>query len=218
VANERTLKVLCSVLGNTASDCETLFRLLDSRAYERGSKVGFSPAPIQLPMPPFPGKSRSAAIAVTYAKALLQDYVSVLGYFNLAPSTANPVNPSVYGENGLLHLITEWQSLRGGIIKLMVTQYGGHAVDPPRLYPPGSASEDRLWAEVAVWLQKLEGDVNSFLSIQGITPGHVPPLPVPTPNLIDSMVDLEQTFHQATLDAMLIVSALPYHLYHAAHR
>jgi hypothetical protein len=218
VANERTLKMWCSVLENTASDCETLFRLLDARAYARGSTVGFVPIPFQWPKPPFPGKDTSAAIAVTYAKAILQDYESVLGYFKLAPSTASPVDPGVYGENGLLHLITEWQSLRGGIIKLIVTAYGGHAVDPPHLYPPGPASENRLWAEAAAWLQKLAGDVNSFLSVQGITPGHVPSLPAPTPDLINSMVDLEQTFHQATLDAMQIVNVLPYHLYHAAHQ
>jgi hypothetical protein len=218
VADERALKVLSTVLENTASDGETLFHLLDTRAYGRGSQSGFVPTPVQLPRPPFPPKDTSAALAVTYAKAILQGYATVLAYFKLAPSTASPLDPHRYGEGGLLDLIINWQSLRAGLIKLIITQYGGRAEDYPHLQHAGPASADRLWAEIAAWLKKIAADVESFLTVQGLTPGHVPAPPAPTPSLIDSMVALEQTFHQATLDAARIIAALPYHLYHTAHR
>jgi|HubBroStandDraft_5_1064220.scaffolds.fasta_scaffold39582_2 hypothetical protein len=217
MAYERTLKMLSNGLENTASDCETLFRLLDARAHLRRSANLFAPVQPQLPRPAYRTKTESAAAAVAYARAILEDYASILRYFRLRPSDANPVDPQSYGEGGLLYLVTDWQSLRAGILKAIVTEYGGRAAGLPLAPHPGPASEDRLWAEVAAWLEKLVLDTHSFLIAQGLTPGRVLPPLAPTPSIIESLVELELIFHRATLDAMQIVGALPYHLYHAAH-
>lgn len=216
------LKMLVNGIKNTASDGETLFGLLDARAHAKGSARFFAPTTPQMPIPAarrpsFPPKEESAAAAATYAHAILDNYVLVLRYFGLQPSTATPVNPNTYGESGLLHIMLNWQSLRAGVIKTLVREYGGEPTPFPPLPHPGPASEARLWAEVAAWLKKIAADTDSFLNAQGLSPNPLPSPPTQPPPLLDSLVSLELDFHQATLDAMQIVGVVPYHLYRAGH-
>ena len=218
MAYERTLKMLSNGLENTTSDCETLFHLLNVRAQLKKSPVEFHPTALRLPAPPFPPGRQSAAAAVCDTRAIVQDYASVLRYFKLPPAQVSKADPAVYGEAGLLELITDWQRLRAGAIKMIVIEYGGKVVGPPPPPYPGPASENRLWAEIAARLEKLARDADSFLTVQGLAPGQIPSRPDPLPPLVDSLVELESLFHQATVDALQIVGVLAYHLYHAAHQ
>jgi hypothetical protein len=218
MAYERTLKMLSNGLENTTSDCETLFHLLNVRAQLRRSPIQFQPTALRLPAPPFPPSQESAAAAVCDTRAIVQDYASVLAYFKLRPSQVAKADPSIYGEAGLLELVTDWQRLRAGAIKMIVIEYGGNIVGPPPAPYPGPASENRLWAEIAARLQKLARDADSFLTAQGLVPGQTTRTLDPAPPLVESLVELESLFHQATLDALQIVGVLAYHLYHAAHQ
>lgn len=219
MAYEHVLKMLAGGLENTASDFEKLAELLNLRVQFRGTKGRFIPAEYRPPGPRYPRTEESAGKAAASASTIANAYASAAKYFGAEPSSPAALEAGNFDESGLLHLIASWQGLRAGVLKAILGTYGELAAGQPFALLPGPASELRLWAEVAAWFEKLAKDAASFLAIQ-----RLPPAPDSgaaskrAATILESLVQLEQSVHRATLDALLIAGALPYHLYRTAQR
>jgi hypothetical protein len=217
MAHEQVLKILVGGLENTASDFEKLAELLNLRTRLRGKK--FIPAAYQPPRPPYVTQEESAGNAAASAATIANAYASAVKYFRAEPSSPAALEASNYDERGLLHLIGSWQGLRAGVLKAILRTYGELAAGQAPALLPGPASEQRLWAEVAARFEKLAKDATSFSAAQRLAPGPLSGLASKrSAPILESLVLLEQSVHRATLDALLVAGALPYHLYHTGQR
>jgi hypothetical protein len=219
MAYEHVLKMLVGGLENTASDFEKLARLLNLRVQFRGMNKRFIPAEYRPPGPRYPKKEESASKAAASASTIANAYASAVKYFGAEPCSPAGLEADNFDESGLLHLIASWQGLRAGVLKAILGTYGELAAGQPFALLPGPASELRLWAEVAAWFEKLAKDGASFLAIQRLPSAPVSGAATKRPTtILESLLLIEQSVHQATLDALLIAGALPYHLYRTAQR
>ncbi len=217
MAYEHILKILVSGLENTAADFEKLAEMLNLRVRVRGTSKRFIPAQYRPPGPRYPAKEVSASVAAASAGTIADAYASAVKYFGAEPSSPDTLDAGNFDEGGLLHLIASWQGLRAGILKAILGTYGELAAERPFALLPGPASELRLWAEMAAWFEKLAKDAISFSAIQRL-PSESAATPKQAATILQSLVLLEQSVHQATLDALLIAGALPYHLYRTSRR
>jgi hypothetical protein len=219
MAYEYVLKMLVGGLENTASDFEKLAELLNLRVKFRGINKRFIAADYRPPGPRYPTKEESAAKATASAGIIADAYASAVKYFGAEPSSPATLDADNFGESGLLNLIASWQGLRAGVLKAILGTYGELAAAPSFALLPGPASELRLWAEVAAWFEKLAKDATSFSAIQRLPPAPASgAAPKRAATILESLVRLEECVHRATLDALLIAGALPYHLYRTARR
>ena len=130
------------------------------------------------------------------------------------PSAVLPRRPNLstarrLTEADLLRLMIDWGTLRPAPTKQLFSCTGGKPAPPPDLPNPGAASEERLWAEIVAWLEKIAADTDLYDVVQhiqskvrGEEEGRRGPL-----------IRMEQEVHRVTLDMMQIAGLLPYHLY-----
>jgi len=220
MAHHYILKSLVDGLENMAGDFERFGVLLNQRADVYGFPIRFKPTPYRPPKPPnYPSKEESLARAADFEVKIADNYGLVAAYFRIQSPPPTTLNPDSYGEEGLLDVIASWQGLCAGVFKATLNLYGEKPLPPPPAPQPGPASELRLWAEIAAWLEKIAADSTLFSASQELSKASkssskkIPPAPV-----LDSLVRLEQAFHRTTSSALLVANALPYHLYRAAHK
>jgi hypothetical protein len=213
------LKMLVDGLANTAHDFQTFATLLNQRAELYGVRTLFRPTKYRAPRPEYPSREESSTRAAEAAVKGANNYQLVLGYFRIISRPPEPLDPELYGEEGLLQLILSWQALGAGAFKAIVSLYGERPAPSPSSSPPGAASELRLWAEIAAWFEKLASDSTLFSVSQQLAPEERPrPKRVRPAPVVDSLVRLEQALHRTTADSLSVANVLPYHLYRAAHR
>ena len=193
---------------------------LNIRSQLYGASRLFVPTMYQPPVPRYPSKEESAADAVVSAGTIADAYSAAVKYFGGEPSSPDALDPGLFGEAGLLELIASWQGVRAGVLKAILTAYGESVAAPPSATLPGPASEQLLWAVIAAWLRKIAADAASFSAAQRLQPSARKSRPKSARQapILESIALIEQTFHRATLDALLIAGDLPYHLYQTAHR
>jgi hypothetical protein len=219
MAHEYMLKMLVDGLANSAHDFQTFATLLNQRAELHGVKTLFGATEYQAPGPKYPSKEESSTRAAEAAVKVADNYQLVVAYFRITSQPPEPLDPASYDEEGLLQLILSWQVLGAGAFKAIVNLYGEMPAPPPPSSLPGAASELRLWAEVAAWLEKLASDSTLFSVSQQLThaeksrPKKVRPAP-----MLGSLARLEHALHRTTADSLLVANVLPYHLYRAAHK
>jgi hypothetical protein len=220
MAHEHVLKLLVNGLASTASDFEKLARFLNIRAQLYGTSHLFVPAPYQPPVPRYPTKEESAAEAAACAAAIADAYAAAVKYFDADPSSPDPLGSDLFGEAELLELIASWQGVRAGVLKAILAAYGETGAPLPTATLPGPESEQLLWAEVSAWLEKIAADASSFSSAQRLQSGSRKSRAKSArqASIVESSILIEQAFHRATLDALLIAGKLPYHLFQTAHR
>jgi hypothetical protein len=219
MAEEQALKILVIEIENTAVDFESLGHLLNLRAQLYGVRNGFTPSKYEPPKPRYPSIEESATQSAAAAAVIADTYALVAKYFHLETALPVALDPDEYGEDGLIQLIVSWQGLRGTVLKAILGVYGDRASGLPRVSLPGPASAQRLWAEIAAWLKKIAADATSFTIAQKLSSTHKSRMEATRSGpLLESLVLLERSFHRATLDALRIAGALPYHLYRTAHR
>jgi hypothetical protein len=219
MAHEYMLKMLVDGLANSAHDFQTFATLLNQRAELYGVKTLFGATQYQAPGPNYPSKEESSTRAAEAAAKVADNYQLVVAYFKITSQPPQPLDPKLYDEEGLLQLILSWQVLGAGAFKAILNLYGERPASPPPSSLPGAASESRLWAEAAAWLEKLESDSTLFSVSQRLAsaaksrPRKIRPAP-----MVSSLVSLEHALHRTTADSLLVANVLPYHLYRAAHK
>jgi hypothetical protein len=220
MAHEFILKSLVDGLENMAGDFEKFGVLLNQRAEVYGFSIRFKPTPYHTPRAPnYPSKEESLARAADFEEKIADNYGLVVSYFRIQSDPPTTLSPESYGEDGLLDLIASWQRLCAGVFKVTLNLYGEKPLPPPPASQPGAASELRLCAEIAAWLEKIAADSTLFSASQGLSKASksratkLSPAPV-----LDSLARLEQAFHRTTSNALLVANKLPHHLYRAAHK
>jgi len=220
MAYEYILKSLVDGLENMAGDFEKFGVLLNLRAEVYGFPIRFKPTPYRAPKAPnYPSKEESLARAADFEGKIADNYGLVAAYFRIQSPAPAMLNADSYGEDGLLDVIASWQGLCAGVFKATLNLYGEKPLAPPPSPRPGAASELRLWAESAAWLEKTAADSTLFSVSQNLSKASkssakkIPAVPV-----LASLARLEQAFHRTTSSALLVADALPYHLYRAAHK
>jgi hypothetical protein len=219
MAHEYMLKMLVDGLANSAHDFQTFATLLNQRAELYGVKTLFGATKYQPPGPKYPSKDESATRAAEAAAKVADNYQLVVAYFRITSQPPEPVDPTLYDEEGLLQLTLSWQVLGAGAFKAILNLYGERPTPSPPSSLPGAASELRLWAEVAAWLEKLKSDSTLFSVSQRLAPAEKSrPKKVRPAPMVDSLLSLEHALHRTTADSLLVANVLPYHLYRAAHK
>jgi hypothetical protein len=219
MAHEYMLKMLVDGLANSAHDFQTFATLLNQRAELYGVKTLFRATKYQAPGPKYPSKEESLSRAAEAATKVADNYQLVVAYFRITSQAPEPLDPKLYDEEGLLQLILSWQVLGAGAFKSILNLYGERPAPPPPSSLPGAASELRLSAEAAAWLEKLASDSTLFSVSQQLVhaeksrPKKGRPAPV-----VSSLAGLEHALHRTTADSLLVANVLPYHLYRAAHK
>jgi hypothetical protein len=219
MAHEYMLKMLVDGLANTAHDFQTFATLLNQRAELYGVKTRFGATKYQAPGPRLPSREESLTRAADAAVKVADNYQLVIAYFRITSKPPEPLDPARYDEEGLLQLILSWQVLGAGAFKAILNLYGERPAPPPSSSQPGAATELRLWAEVAAWLEKLESDSTLFSVSQHLAPADKSrSKKVRAETVVSSLVRLEQALHRTTADSLLVANVLPYHLYRTAHK
>jgi hypothetical protein len=215
MAHEYLLKMIVNGLESLAADSETLFGYLNLRALLHGYVDVFEAAPFVAPVAPYPSTDDSQAQAATSAEKIADNTGFTLKFLGGEPQTTDPFNGGV-GQADMLRLILDWGTLQSGIYKAIVQLYGLQPAPPASLASPGASSEQRLWAEIAAWLDKMAEDTDLLTSVQHIDTKATAKKKgaKATPQ---SVSRIEQAVHRATLNTMRMAELLPYHLYHSAH-
>ncbi len=208
MANETLLKMIVNGLQNLAVDHQTLCEHLNLRALFHGYPDTFAGTPFEPPVPPYPSKDASQTQAADLV-ARVADYSALLVLY----LGGEPASPALFDgkcdEEGLLRLIVDWGTVHSGTQKAILQLYGRQPGPPAGLPNPGAASEERLWAEIVAWFEKIAADSDRLIEVQHMGPGNAqqgnaPPHP---------LARIEQAVHRATLNTLLIAGRLPYHLY-----
>ena len=215
MAHEYLLKMIVNGLESLAADSETLFGYLNLRALLHGYVDVFEAAPFVAPVAPYPSTDDSQTQAATSAEKIADNTGFTLKFLGGEPQTTNPFNGGV-GQADMLRLILDWGTLQSGIYKAIVQLYGLQPAPPARLAGPGASSAQRLWAEIAAWLDKMAEDTDLLTSVQHIDTKSTAKKKGAKAAL-QSISRIEQAVHRATLNTMRMAALLPYHLYHSAH-
>jgi hypothetical protein len=219
MAHEYMLKMLVDGLANTAHDFETFATLLNQRAELYGIKTLFEATKYRAPGPKYPSREESATRAAEAAARVADNYQLVITYFRITSTPPEPLNPELYDEEGLLQLVLSWQVLGAGAFKAILYLYGEKPAPPSFSPQPGAASDLKLWAEIAAWLEKIAADSTLFSVSQDLSDTNKSrPKKVRPAAVLSSLVRLEQALHRTTADSLLVANVLPYHLYRAAHK
>jgi hypothetical protein len=209
MAHETLLRIVVNGLQNLAMDHQTLAEHLNLRALARDYEGRFEGAPFQPPELPYPDVATSQAVAADRVATIAADSALFLLALGGEPATPDPI-PDV-AEADLLRLIIDWVTIQSAVQKAIIQLYGPHPAPPPALTNPGAASEERLWAEIVAWLEKIAADSILFTEVQHLQDGEcVEAAGAP-------LARMEQEAQAAALNLMLIAGRLPYHLFHAAH-
>jgi len=209
MANETLLRIIVNGLQNLAMDQQTLAEHLNLRALVRDFVETFVGAPYQPPVPPYPDVTASQSAAANLVATIAANSAFFVLYLGGEP--ASPITIDVTPDDAdLLRLIIDWGTIQTGVQKAMLQLYGLQPAPPPALSNPGAASEERLWAEIVAWLEKIAADSVLLTEVQhidtdGAGDGNGAPL-----------ARMEQETQRTTLNLMLIAGRLPYHLFHAA--
>ena len=215
MAHEYLLKMIVNGLESLAADSEILFGYLNLRALLHGYVDEFQAASLVPAGAPYPSTDDSQAQAATSAEKIADNTGFTLKFLGGEPQTTDPFNGGV-GQADMLRLILDWGTLQAGIYKSIVQLYGLQPAPPARLAGPGASSAQRLWAEIAAWLDKMAEDTDLLTSVQHIDTKSTAKKKgaKATPQ---SVSRIEQAVHRATLNTMRMAALLPYHLYHSAH-
>lgn len=216
MANEYLLKLIVNGLENVAQDNETLCKHLNLRALFYGFRGEFKGAPYKAPGRTVPSKKELLTLAADLASRIADNNALAVLSLKGSPASPGPLDGKEFGEADLLRLMIDWGTLVSGAYKAIVQLYGRKPAPPPDLPSPGAASEERLWAEIVAWLEKIAADTDLYDAVQhiavegaakkkGAGSTHTP------------LIRMEREIHRVTLDMMQIAGLLPYHLYHAAH-
>ena len=209
MAHETLLKMIVNGLQNLAVDQQTLFEHLNLRALVHGFDETFEGATYHPPIPPYPDNVTSQTQAADLVATIARNSALFVTYLG-----GQPVAPvhfvGTLDEADLLRLIIDWGTIQLGVQKTIVQLYGSQPAPPPGLPSPGASSEQRLWAEIVAWIQKIAADSTLLTEVQhfeiGVEPqGNGEPL-----------VRMEQGAQETTLNLLQITGLLPYHLFHAA--
>ena len=104
----------------------------------------------------------------------------------------------------LLRLAIDWGTIQSAVQKAIIQLYGPQPGPPPGLPHPGAASEQRLWAEIVGWLQKIAADSSQLTEVQ-----HIEIDGASVENGTSPLARFEQGAQRTTLNLMLIAGLLP---------
>ena len=209
MAHENLLRIVVNGLENLAMDHQTLAEHLNLRALAHDYAETFEAAPFQPPVPPYPDVATSQAAAANLVATIAGDSAVLLLYLGGEPATPVPI-PDI-AEADLLRLIIDWGTVQSAVQKAIIQLYGPQPAPPPALTNPGAASEERLWAEIVAWLEKIAADSILLTEVQHIETGEG------FQGEGSPLARVEQGAQATALNLMLIAGRLPYHLFHAAH-
>jgi len=211
MAHETLLKMIVNGLQNLAVDQETLCELLNLRALVHGFVGTFEEASYHPPLPPYPDTATSQTQAADLVATIAQNSAFFVTYLGGEPALPVPA-AGTPDEEQLLRLIIDWGTIQSGVQKAIVQLYGAQPAPPPALSNPGASSEQRLWAEIAAWLQKIAADSTLLTEVQQVGSEVEPP-----GDGVPPIARLEQSAQETTLNLLQIAGRLPYHLFHAAY-
>jgi hypothetical protein len=215
MAHEYLLKMIVNGLESLAADSETLFGYLNLRALVKGFPDVFDPAAFVVPEAPYPSADDSQSQAATLTETIADNTGLALKLLGGEPATTDPFDGGT-GQADLLRLILDWGTLQAGVYKAIVQLYGLQPAPPARFASPGAASEQRLWAEIVAWLDKMAADTDLLATVQ-----HFDAKPAAKKkgarSAPPSVTRMEQAVHRATLNTLQMAELLPYHLFHTAH-
>lgn len=209
MAHETLLKMIVNGLQNLAVDQQTLFEHLNLRALAYQFDDTFEGAPYDPPVPPYPDVATSQIEAANLVATIAGNSALFVCYLGGEP--ASPVMRDETADADLLRLAIDWGTIQSGVQKAIIQLYGPQPGPPPGLPHPGAASEQRLWAEIVAWLQKIAADSSQLTEVQHFETGSAP-----EENSASPLARFEQGAQRTTLNLMLIAGRLPYHLFHAA--
>jgi hypothetical protein len=216
MANEYLLKLIANGLANLAADNETLCDHMNLRAVFYGTRGKFKAADVKAPGPTYPSKRQLQERAADLVHKVADNNAFAVLSLKGAPASVESLDGKGFDEADLLRLVIDWGTLLSGAYKSVVQLYGLQPAPPPPPMNPGAASEERLWAEIVAWLEKVAADTDLYDAVQRIA-GKPGPKRKPPGNGTHPLVRLEEGIHRLTLDILQIAGLLPYHLYHAAH-
>jgi hypothetical protein len=212
MANENLLKIIVNGLENLAADNEILCELLNLRALVHGFDDTFEAAPFTPPARPY----RDVAAAQARAAEVFGVIADNTAFFVLHLG-GDPASPATLGDPvadaDLLRLVIDWGTVQSGVQKAIVQLYGRQPNPPPGLSNPGAASEERLWAEIVAWAEKIAADSTLLTEVQHFeTAGSTQEGDASPP-----LAAVEQAVQRTMLNSLRLAALLPHHLYHAAH-
>jgi hypothetical protein len=215
MANEYLLKMIVNGLHTLAADTETLCGHLNLRAVFHGRAARFKPARYK---PPGARSQTSDALQADAADSVarIAEHMSLfVAYLGGTPASVEACK-GVSDDADLLRLIIDWGTLQSGAFKAIVQLYGRQPAPTPGLPNPGAASEQRLWAEIVAWFEKIAADTERFAAVQDFATTGAAKKRAAAQRSGSALVRMEQGVHRTTLDTLQIAGLLPYHLYHAA--
>jgi hypothetical protein len=214
MANETLLKMIVNGLHGIAADNETLGEHLNLRALLHGSADLFEGVRFCPPRPPYPSKRASQAHTADLVGRIADNAGLFVVY--LGGSAASPELFDGANEADLLRLIIDWGTVQSGAYRAIVQLYGQQPAPPAGLPNPGAASEERLWAEIVAWFEKIAADSDELVAVQDI-PASSRLRGRASRRTLASLARTEQGVHRVTLNTLQLAALLPYHLYHAAN-
>jgi len=210
MAHETLLRMIVNGLQNLAMDQETLFEHLNLRALARQFDETFKGAPYNPPVPPYPDVATSQTDAASLVATIAGNSALLVVYLGGEPASPVMIDDQT-ADADLLRLAIDWGTIQSGVQKAIIQLYGPQPGPPPGLPHPGAASEQRLWAEIVAWLQKIAADSSQLTQVQ-----HIEIDGASVENGTSPLARFEQGAQRTTLNLMLIAGLLPYHLFHAA--
>lgn len=209
MAHETLLRMIVNGLQNLAMDQQTLFEHLNLRALVLHFDETFQGAPYDPPVPPYPDVATSQTEAADLVATIAGNSALFVCYLGGEP--ASPVMRGETADADLLRLAIDWGTIQSSVQKAIIQLYGPQPGPPPGLPHPGAASEQRLWAEIVAWLQKIAADSGQLTEVQHFETGSAA-----EENSTSPLARFEQGAQRTTLNLMIIAGRLPYHLFDAA--
>jgi hypothetical protein len=210
MAHETLLKMIVNGLQNLAMDQQTLFEHLNLRALAHQFDETFEGAPYDPPVPSYPDVATSQTEAASLVATIAGNSALFVRYLGGEPASPITIDDQT-ADADLLRLTIDWGTIQSGVQKAIIQLYGPQPGPPPGLPHPGAASEQRLWAEIVAWLQKIAADSSQLTEVQHFETGSAPEEDSTSP-----LARIEQGAQRTTLNLMLIAGLLPYHLFRAA--
>ena len=217
MANEYLLKMMVNGLRNLAKDNETLCKHLNLRAVFYGYSERFEGVAYKPPQPIYAATNESQAKAADLVTRIADNNALAVLSLSGTPTSPEPLDGAAFDDADLLRLMIDWGTVQSGVYKTIVQLYGQQPAPAPGLPNPGAASEERLWAEIAAWFEKIAADTDLYDAVQHIAANPTSKRKKASLTAPPALIRMEQAVHRATLDIIQIAGLLPYHLYHAAH-
>ena len=161
MAHETLLRMIVNGLQNLAMDQQTLFEHLNLRVLARQFDETFEGASYNPPVPPYPDVAASQTDAANLVATIAGNSALLVVYLGGEPASPVMIDDQT-ADADLLRLAIDWGTIQSGVQKAIIQLYGPQPGPPPGLPHPGAASEQRLWAEIVAWLQKIAADSSAI--------------------------------------------------------